>query len=395
MNIFSIIQKEWLLLWHDKASLIIIFVMPMCLVLILTILEASNPRDVRQLSVLLINPNTSILGKAIDKGLKKIDHLKIKNITKDKKISEKEARTSIAEGAHQALIIVSKKSPVKITMIFDPAIPKALESTVVLPIKLLVKNVQLAISKGTVKKISRLTRQRIPVTNKKVTLYTTYASQQEKLIKPKDAQQIVPAWTLFGMFLIIIPLGSIIIKERDLGILQRLYVTPSYKFTFLFGRVIAFGIVNLIQWALMFALGLYILPLFNITGFSIAGHLLPLFVVASAIAFAATGFGILIGSWSRTFEQATAIGPILIVIGAAIGGIFAPVYAMPESLRAIAEYSPLHWGQNAFLEILVRNSDFEAIIPDLSKLIIFGAVCISLALLKPFISQKFSALLKR
>ena len=145
----------------------------------------------------------------------------------------------------------------------------------------------------------------------------------------------------------------------------------------------------------MFSIGVFIIPLFDLPGLEVAGHLISITIVGISIAFAATGFGILVGTWSRSFEQAAAIGPILIIIAAAVGGIMAPVYLMPESLKLFTEYSPLRWGHHAFLEIFVRSADYKQLTPDLIKLFGFFAATFVLTLVQPMLKRLFSVVFKR
>ena len=62
-----------------------------------------------------------------------------------------------------------------------------------------------------------------------------------------------------------------------------------------------------------------------------------------------------------------------------MGGVMVPVYAMPQLMQKISIISPLNWGVNAFLDLLVRGRDFGSIIPDLAGLLAFSAVMVMLS----------------
>ncbi|MEM1244252.1 MAG: ABC transporter permease, partial [Pseudomonadota bacterium] len=209
-----------------------------------------------------------------------------------------------------------------------------------------------------------------------------YATLQKKVLKPNTVQQHVPAWTIFGMFLIIIPIAGVMIKEREQGILQRFYVAPVSRVSFLFGRIISFVMVNLIQLVLMLLIGIFFFPLFDLPALNVVGHIGMISVIGICVAFAATGFGVMMGTWAKTFEQAMAFGPILIVIAAALGGIFVPSFLMPNVLKDFLNYSPLYWANNAFMDILVRGEGFLTILPNLLKLLGFFFVTLILTTFK-------------
>jgi ABC-2 type transport system permease protein len=107
-----------------------------------------------------------------------------------------------------------------------------------------------------------------------------------------------------------------------------------------------------------------------------------IFITGIFASLAATGTGLLIGTWASTYEQATVLGPFLIVIAAAVGGILAPVDLMPCFLQTISGLSPLNWAQNAFLDIFVRNAHFHQILPNLLKLFGFFILTLILSLTK-------------
>ena len=93
-------------------------------------------------------------------------------------------------------------------------------------------------------------------------------------------------------------------------------------------------------------------------------------ITLSAI-LAATGYGILLGTLSRTYEQLSMVGPISIVIAAALGGIMVPVYAMPEIMRKISSYSPLAWGHEAYLNVFVRGGHLNSVLWQIAALLGF------------------------
>ncbi|MDQ3048835.1 MAG: ABC transporter permease, partial [Bacteroidota bacterium] len=60
----------------------------------------------------------------------------------------------------------------------------------------------------------------------------------------------------------------------------------------------------------------------------------------------------------------------------ALGGIWVPVYVMPESIRLFAELSPLYWSLSAFHKIFLNDSGISAILPFAIKLLIFFLITI-------------------
>jgi ABC-2 type transport system permease protein len=71
-------------------------------------------------------------------------------------------------------------------------------------------------------------------------------------------------------------------------------------------------------------------------------------------------------------------GAILVVIMAALGGIFMPVHMMPESLKFISNFSPLRWGIDSYLYIFVRGTGLIFIWKNL--LLLFGFFVVSMGI---------------
>ena len=94
---------------------------------------------------------------------------------------------------------------------------------------------------------------------------------------------------------------------------------------------------------------------------------------------AACGFGLFLGMACSTYEQASTLGYTAIVASAALGGVMVPVYAMPPLMQELAIISPLNWGLNAFLDILVRGDALSAIWSDLGRLTLFFFLTMLLA----------------
>jgi ABC-2 type transport system permease protein len=96
---------------------------------------------------------------------------------------------------------------------------------------------------------------------------------------------------------------------------------------------------------------------------------------------AAIGFGILLGTIAKTQEQSAPFGATAVIILAAIGGVWVPVFAMPKVMQIIAQSSPMNWGLEAFYDVLLRNASFWDLVPELFLLVAFFVVTTTLALL--------------
>ena len=108
MKLLSSCRKELTILYRDRAGLALLFIMPMALVLVITliqnnILEETNRSKIR---VLFINQDQDDLGYAIEKGLNDSDFFEIQKTIQGSLLTENSLRRAIAGGDFQLGLII-------------------------------------------------------------------------------------------------------------------------------------------------------------------------------------------------------------------------------------------------------------------------------------------------
>ncbi len=196
---------------------------------------------------------------------------------------------------------------------------------------------------------------------------------------PSSVQQNVPAWLIFAMFFVVIPLSSIFVIERPQGPLQRRRAMGLPFQTILAGKLLPFFAVNQVQAAMMVLVGIYVVPLFGSEALQMpdsAGLLFNWWLVAATVSLAAVAWALLIASLARTSEQATIVGGVGNILMGAIGGIMVPKFVMPAGMQTLAELSPMAWGLDGFHTVMLRHGSFADLLPSLAKLLVFAALAL-------------------
>lgn len=206
-----------------------------------------------------------------------------------------------------------------------------------------------------------------------------YASGSEQKIVPNAVQHNVPAWAIFAMFFIAIPLSGSIMKEKNEGSVFRLHTMPTPYLLLVNGKIIVYVIVCQIQFLLMLSVGLVFLPMLGLPTLVLGDSYLGIFILTMATAFAATGYGVMVGTLSATEHQAAIMGSLSILLLSALGGIWVPSYVMPEVMRNISAYSPLNWALTGFYKLFLRGGGVSEILADAMKLIIFFFAMMAIA----------------
>src|SRR6185436_1871106 len=112
--------------------------------------------------------------------------------------------------------------------------------------------------------------------------------------RPSSVQQNVPAWLIFGMFLVVMPISALFIAERRDGTLARL-VSQRIPFSMLLlGKVGPLFVINLVQAALMLAAGRTLVPWLGGESLALPARWDLLAAVAASTSLAAIGWGLLV-----------------------------------------------------------------------------------------------------
>ncbi|HAF28790.1 MAG TPA: ABC transporter permease [Bacteroidales bacterium] len=416
-RLFSSIYKEFLVLIRDRAGLAILFIMPLVLILIMTLIQDATFRTVKEvnISMILVNNDKDSLGEAITKGLYASEFFQIVEEIDGEKITEELAKELVAKGKYKLGIVIparatdairgnvstlinksfksfnipgvkkrTKKSTVDITIYIDPATSQSFKNSVLSSLKEFTSQLEIEMFfKNFSEALAQMMPDQKPIkfeSFETIKYQEVYASTTgvEKL--PNSVQHNVPAWTMFAMFFIVLPLAGNIIKEREDGSAFRLKTMPGSFVTVMFSKIFVFLGVAFLQFILMLLVGVYIMPLMGLPQLEIGPHKIALGVMALASGLAATGYGVAIGTIATTHEQAATFGAVSIIIFAALGGIWVPVYVMPHTIRILSQFSPLHWGLNGFYDIFLRGGDIFVVLAETAKLLIFFVLMLLVAM---------------
>lgn len=200
--------------------------------------------------------------------------------------------------------------------------------------------------------------------------------------RPTAVQQNVPAWLVFGMFFVVASIAGLFVAERQCGALARLATLGVSSRMLLLSKALPYLGINAIQAALMLAVGVWLMPLLGGDALSLAQiHWGALLLVLLAVSLAAIGMALALASLVRTHAQAAAVGPIINVVMAAIGGVMVPKFVMPDFMQRIAELSPMNWGLEGMLAVLLRGGELAAVWLPVAKLGGFALLMFAIAAL--------------
>lgn len=412
------IYKEVLLLKRDPGGLVILFVMPLFLIITITLIQDSTFKTATEsrIPILLVDNDKGEVSKMVLNNLDGSSSFSVITKEKGKPIDEAFAKEKVFEGKYQLAIIipeqlsaglqakvdenvakimegfgtadtlaatasVQKNEPKEVRLYFDPASQTAFKSAVKSTVDKMISQIETrsiydAFSKQLGEESTAAFKQESYISFKEIV-----PMFENKAMVPNSTQHNVPAWTLFAMFFIVVPLSINIVKEKNQGTQIRLRTNPVSYATVIAGKTITYLIICMLQFYLMVAVGVYLFPHIGLPALGLNGTFLLMSVVALFSGFAAVGFGILLGTLAKTQEQAAPFGSTSVVILAAMGGVWVPVFAMPKIMQYIAKASPMNWGLEAFYDVLLRNNTLLGIVPQLAALFLFFIAMVAISLI--------------
>jgi len=402
-KLWASIYKEFLLLIRDVGGLTILFVMPLVLIITITLIQDSSFKSIQQskITILIVDNDKGMISSTIFEGLRNQKLFEI--IVKEK---ESEVEELVFKGTYQLAIVIPKNLSKDLELKISQNVEGVLadfgledEETSVTKIEISTKEVRLyfdpaiqqsfktSIKSGIDKMISKIETESIYKafqeqllddessftfnSEKFITFNEITPKLKEDEVLPNSAQHNVPAWTLFAIFFIIVPLSINMVKEKSQGTFVRLRTNPVSYSIVLAGKTVVFLTVCLIQFFLMVLIGVYLFPAIGLPSLGISGKLFLAFLVALFSGLAAVGLGLLLGTVAKSQEQAAPFGATFVVVLAALGGVWVPVFMMPNFMQFISNLSPMNWGLNAFYDVFLRNIGLLEILPEILLLFLF------------------------
>jgi ABC-2 type transport system permease protein len=402
-KLWASIYKEFLLLTRDLGGLTILFVMPLVLIITITLIQDSSFKSIQEskIPILIVDNDKGMISSTIFKGLRNQKLFEV--IVKEK---ESEVEELVFKGTYQLAIVIPENLSRDLALKISQNVEGVLsdfgmedKDTSATNIEIPTKEVRLyfdpairqsfkiSIKSGIDKMISKIETESIYKAFQEQLLDddSSFTFNSEKLITfneitpklkendvlPNSAQHNVPAWTLFAIFFIIVPLSINMVKEKSQGTFVRLRTNPVSYSIVLAGKTVVFLMVCLIQFFLMVLIGVYLFPVLGLPTLAVSGKLFLAFLVALFSGLAAVGLGLLLGTVAKSQEQAAPFGATFVVVLAALGGVWVPVFMMPNFMQIISNLSPMNWGLNAFYDVFLRNGGLLEILPEIGLLFLF------------------------
>ncbi len=400
---------------RDISGLILLLVMPAALIIVMALIQDAPFKDYKELKfdLLLADNDHGSLAAQITNGLKHSKNFYVTDSLDGKPITEAQLKQLLNKGDYKIGIVIpsgvtaemvnaanivvndiAKRTGITTTMptrelrgqmyihlYFDPVSKPSFRTPIAA-----------ALDKYITYSSTNILMERLSMLSKDTTTTTTDKADLSKIMQGiglkeeplndkgdlmlhiNSVQHNVPAWAIFGMFFIVVPIAGHLLREREDGSAFRIALIPGATFYVTLGKIVFYTLICTVQFMIMLSIGLWAMPVWGLPALYPGLHPLLLLPVAVCIAFTATAYGLFTGTIFKTITQALPFGSVSVVILSAIGGIWIPVEILPESMQRLAIISPMHWSLDAVNQVILRNGDLSSVLPSLAILFAIGVL---------------------
>lgn len=167
---------------------------------------------------------------------------------------------------------------------------------------------------------------------------------------------MVPGILVLLVTMITLFLSSMnIVREKEIGTLEQINVTPIKKYQFIIGKLFPFWVLGL----LILTVGLTIAKLvFNIP---ILGNIGLIYLFTSIYLLVILGIGLIISNHTETQQQAMFIAWFFMVIFILMSGLFTPIESMPQWAQNITLFNPIRYFVEIIRMVMLKGATFSDI----------------------------------
>lgn len=364
-TLFYILQKEFTQIFRNKSMLPIIFVMPLVQMLVL-VFAATN--ELRQVDLAIVDFDHSASSGKLVAEISGNPFFKVRqNLSNTQEAEDLLMRNKI----NLALIIPYR---------FDKELTLDKKADVQVLVDAINGNAA-QLSLGYLSNVIGSFSQKVLIN----TAIPERGQMKSIVIKPTfwfNPQLNYKFYMAPGILVVLITVvgmllgGMNLVREKELGTIEQINVTPLKKWQFIAGKLLPFLVIGLFD----LAFGLLVARLaFSIP---VRGSLFLLFGMASIYLMLVLSWGLFISTISDTQQQATFVSFFSLIVFIMMSGLFTPVESMPDWAQKIDFINPLYYFVKIMRSIILKGSNFADIFNEFAALSVFAVSMFGLAIFR-------------
>ena len=166
-----------------------------------------------------------------------------------------------------------------------------------------------------------------------------------------------------------------IVREKEVGTIEQLNVTPIKKYEFVIGKLLPFVVLGIME----FTIGLAIAYFWFHT--PIEGSIITLYGFTIVYLTLILGMGMFISTFTDTQQQAMFIAWFFSVIFILMSGLFTPIESMPQWAQVISDFNPIKYYVDVIRLVMLKGSTFANVSKQFGIIVIYSIVLNTLAII--------------
>lgn len=165
-------------------------------------------------------------------------------------------------------------------------------------------------------------------------------------------------------FFVFLISGMALLKERTSGTLERLLATPVKRSEIVYGYMLSYGLIAILQTAVVVLAAIWLLDV------EVVGSLFHVIIVNVVLALVALAFGILLSTLAKSEFQMMQFIPLVIMPQLFFSGII-PLSSMGDWAQTVGRFLPLTYSGDAMSQIILYGRGIGDVLPNIGVLLIF------------------------
>ncbi len=167
-----------------------------------------------------------------------------------------------------------------------------------------------------------------------------------------------------------------VVREREIGTMEQLMVTPIRSFELILGKLLPFAIVGIIDAAIVVIAALLIF------GIPLRGSILLLFGCTVLYLLSTLGVGLFISTISHTQQQAMMSSFFFFVPAMLLSGFAFPIRNMPEIVQYLTYLNPIRYFMQIVRNVFLKGVGIASLWQEMTALLVFGVAILGLSVLR-------------
>lgn len=353
-----LLQKEFRQIFRDPSILRIIFVMPMIQLLLL---PWAADYEVKDINLVVVDHDHSAYARQLISKITASGYFRLQDYT----------------GSYQAALHEIEKDRADLILEIPASFEKKLVKEDEAPLFIAVNaingtkaNLGSAYLRSIIQDFNRQVRTewvQFPRFNPETTIEVTSSNWFNPLMNYKYFMVpgiLVILVTMVGSFLAALN----IVKEKEIGTIEQINVTPVKKYQFILGKLIPFWVLGLV----ILSIGLLISRVAY--GIIPAGSFFTIYVFSAVYLLAVLGLGLLVSTFTSTQQQAMLISFFMMMVFILLGGLYTSIDSMPKWAQAITKVNPVSYFIDVMRMVVLKGSNLADIKGHLVTVLGFAVV---------------------